>query len=1186
MPLLADRVKESTSTTGTGTLTLLGAYEGYQTFTNAFGNGIAVYYAIAGGDEWEVGIGTTGAGTLTRSSVLASSNGGALVPFSSGIKDVFCTYAAGRAVTTSDAATLTNKTIDDISNFVAADQVHFRIKANENIQRGNVLKVVGFNPGNDAVEVVKWSAASDIAVGLSDDTLVTGEFGTCVVTGELGNVDTNGFSIGTILYPTTGGALTATKPLSGTYQPVASVLRQQMNTGVLAVQIEAPKYVESTTNTGNTLVLRDGSGNFLAGTITANLSGNATTATSATTATTATTATNVAWSGVTSTPTTLSGYGITDGVSTSGSYANPSWITSLAWSKISGTPTTVSGYGITDAVVTSGSYANPSWITSLAGSKISGNITGNAANVTGTVAIANGGTGATDATTARSNLSVPSTSGSGASGTWGISISGNAATATSASSATTASQIDGVEFVNTGSNSGTNANTIAANGISYVTGSIALFGQTDGALYSQAYNSDWQHQIFGDYRTGQIAIRGKQSGSFQSWRTVLDSSNYTSYSPSLTGSGASGTWGIRITGFANAGSQRLYSTDAAYNYDSGAPYFGYLTYDGSRWLFQVSPATPAAVRVAYADVAGSITGQANSATITADESASGSTIVRRNSSGYIFGTYFNSSAGNGENPSIGQIWTQNTSDNYLRKSTPAHFISNLGLITTSNYSSYALPLSGGIVSGSTRFTAGSYPVYIYGNGNTASVAAVGLNVFSQSGNGAVMAFHRDNYYAVNLGLDSDNVMRIGGWSAGANRWQLDMSGNQTLAGSSYAYAFYGTSNVGGTGSASYHPSGIYSTGTNWLYGTMYLNNNTLYNTGAINWNNGFQISQGGANYGVFNSWVRVDGHYGIYSGTNSFHWYPNPNTYGSAALLGSRGNYCGITLDNSNGFVAYMTRTDGNVTGVHNQSYGWQYHWNNGAMYVGINSYGGNDRRVLVEDQWIGDKYAGSDGNQYNAYTRSYGFLDRDEPSSFYVYPNNASRLYQMTFTGRVRFEGQDQSGDGTNDAQLYFTPGGGLTIASIATSMETGFIGSGYPWNRQTGALFTGDKRLFVWQDVVQYYSDERLKDKVATLDGALSAVVSWTPFKYRDSDLAKKHNLYNDKVQVGLSAQEVQRSFPELVELAPFDTEHDNSDPMNPRRYSKSGEEYLTLNYHRLVPVLVQAIKELEARVAQLES
>jgi hypothetical protein len=62
---------------------------------------------------------------------------------------------------------------------------------------------------------------------------------------------------------------------------------------------------------------------------------------------------------------------VTNGVYTSGTYSNPSWITGLAWSKISSTPTTISGYGITDAVATGSTYSNPSWLTGLAWSKIS-----------------------------------------------------------------------------------------------------------------------------------------------------------------------------------------------------------------------------------------------------------------------------------------------------------------------------------------------------------------------------------------------------------------------------------------------------------------------------------------------------------------------------------------------------------------------------------------------------------------------------------------------------------------------------------------------------------------------------------------------------------------------------------------------------------------------------------------------
>jgi hypothetical protein len=99
--VLKDRVKETTTTTGTGTVTLAGAVTGYQSFS-AIGNTNSTYYTIAGQGtaEWEVGIGTyTSSGTtLSRDTVLASSNSGSLVNFSAGTKDVFCDYPAGRAV--------------------------------------------------------------------------------------------------------------------------------------------------------------------------------------------------------------------------------------------------------------------------------------------------------------------------------------------------------------------------------------------------------------------------------------------------------------------------------------------------------------------------------------------------------------------------------------------------------------------------------------------------------------------------------------------------------------------------------------------------------------------------------------------------------------------------------------------------------------------------------------------------------------------------------------------------------------------------------------------------------------------------------------------------------------------------------------------------------------------------------
>lgn len=86
-------------------------------------------------------------------------------------------------------------------------------------------------------------------------------------------------------------------------------------------------------------------------------------------------------------------------------------------------------------------------------------------------------------------------------------------------------------FQNT-SNVNMGQDTSTSNGIGYVndySGTKLTENVADGALYRQAYSDRWVHEIYGDYRTGQIAVRGKNNGTWQSWRTILDSNNYSSY---------------------------------------------------------------------------------------------------------------------------------------------------------------------------------------------------------------------------------------------------------------------------------------------------------------------------------------------------------------------------------------------------------------------------------------------------------------------------------------------------------------------------------------------------------------------------------------------------------------------------------------------------------------------------------
>ena len=128
--VVKDRVKETTTTTGTGTITLAGAASGFQAFS-VIGDGNTTYYTIAGGSEFEVGVGTyTLSGTtLSRTTILESSNAGSAVNFSAGTKDVFVTYpaersviAVGGGVTSDTGAVYINKTIMNENTTIEADE--------------------------------------------------------------------------------------------------------------------------------------------------------------------------------------------------------------------------------------------------------------------------------------------------------------------------------------------------------------------------------------------------------------------------------------------------------------------------------------------------------------------------------------------------------------------------------------------------------------------------------------------------------------------------------------------------------------------------------------------------------------------------------------------------------------------------------------------------------------------------------------------------------------------------------------------------------------------------------------------------------------------------------------------------------------------------------------------------------
>ena len=350
--------------------------------------------------------------------------------------------------------------------------------------------------------------------------------------------------------------------------------------------------------------------------------------------------------------------------------------------------------------------------------------------------------------------------------------------------------------------------------------------------------------------------------------------------------------------------------------------------------------------------------------------------------------------------------------------------------------------------------------------------------------------------------------------------------------------------------------------------------------------------------------------------------YVDPTSSTSAVFTGSVNaqtyNYAGILVNasgtsSSGAAFAIQQVTAEGWTGVFvdfEPNTGWGlYHDNpNNFFCVTAESSAGSIRSFTVPsrssgnrtayekirlDQASGDIITGAIAYAY-ASMRSPIFYDYDN-TGYYCDPNNRSNLYQSTFGNGLQFSGAfclNGSGatlDNSTGARLTESYGPVWNLSNSSTWHHQIINGSSLCGFNASGGNF-GSGNILASGNITAYYSDERLKTKVSVIQNALDKVRSLEGFIYVENDLAKSVGYTNSGEQAGVSAQRVKAVLPQAVSLAPFDM---TGVPETGEIISKSGKNYLTVDYSRLSPLLIEAIKEqdqevidLRNRVAQLES
>ena len=276
---------------------------------------------------------------------------------------------------------------------------------------------------------------------------------------------------------------------------------------------------------------------------------------------------------------------------------------------------------------------------------------------------------------------------------------------------------------------------------------------------------------------------------------------------------------------------------------------------------------------------------------------------------------------------------------------------------------------------------------------------------------------------------------------------------------------------------------------------------------------------------------------------------------------------------------------------------------------IHVNYSAGFGSHIKLTDSASGS--GATDGFDLYAYNTN-GYIENYE-SGFIIFRNNGSERMRLDASGnlcvgttvgnyRLNINGGGSSGSSSVYAQFTTTDTGTANTDGMAIGVGVGsspnanfilyenapmlfFTNSTEKTRISAAGGFSvgttadpGAGAIYATGNITAYYSDARLKTVSGKIENALDKVAQLSGVYYTNNSVAKSFGYDSDEVQVGVLAQDVEAVLPQIVKAAPFDLDENGN--------SKSGENYKTVQYERLVPLLIEAINELQAKVKALES